>query len=189
ATNKLAKLTFTQLCDCKRKGCVDCRSWVTEADVPLDPQGPVLFVMAHTIGVDGIRFYSQKYTVVVLIGSAFDHGVVQQSIRENVASLGPIDCFTGMSVKPTVRWPMVIESEVPENPALHLQADEKMATQMEICAVALGKAAKALEVQPEPILKLGNHSIVFERKRYLQLWPPPSDRSWIRAVLLRLFSD
>lgn len=180
---KAATLTFTRVCACGMATCVDCRSWITESDIPLDVRGPILPAMAGTVGVDALRLLNQRYTIVTVIAKAFEAPVVLQSLRENVGAVGPVNCFTGLRDQPKVEdGPLV----VPQRPAPDPR-DQLIASQLGQCVDALINAAKALEA-PQ-VLQLSQHTIVYDNKRYLQIYPIPAKRSWWRQMLLCWLAD
>lgn len=175
---KTAKLTFTRVCTCGMAGCIDCRSWITESDIPFHLHGPIMSAMANTIGVDMLRLVNQRYTIVTVIASAFEASVVLQSIRENVASAGLVNCFTGLRADHQF-------TQQPEKPTM--PADLSVAEGLNRCVDALTKAAAAMEA-PQ-VVQIGPHTIVHGARRYLQIYPIPAKRSWWRQQLLCWLAD
>lgn len=178
---KPATLTFTKVCSCGMATCIDCRSWITESDIPLDMRGPILPAMAGTVGVDALRLLNQRYTIVTVIAKAFEAPVVLQSLKENVAAVGPVNCFTGLrdeTARPGDRLAPGPPTHNPDNP---------VAARLGQCVEALTKAAEALE-KPQ-VLQIGRHTIVYDGRRYLQLYPIPAKRSWWRHMLLCWLAD
>jgi len=186
---KLATLSFTKVCSCGVAGCIDCRSWITESDVPFNMHGPIMLAIANTTGVDMLRLLNQRYTVVTVIASAFEAPVVLQSIRENVASAGPVNCFTGLREPQTPQAPPAQAPPAAAESHSSPVQDAQMADRLGRCADALSKAAEALEKDHSPVIPLGKHTIVYDRRRFLQIFPVPETRSWWRHTLLGWLTD
>ncbi|MFA6132430.1 MAG: hypothetical protein WC869_00285 [Phycisphaerae bacterium] len=188
---KTATLTFTKVCSCSVAGCVDCRSWITESDIPFHMQGPVMLAIANTVGVDMLRLLNQRYTIVTVIASAFEAPVVIQSIKENVTAAGPVNCFTGLKEVHNAGPPPGPGQQAlaSSEPRPNLVQDAQMADRLGRCADALTKAAEAMEKDRLPVLQLGPSTIIYDRRRFLQIFPKPEKRSWLRQFLISLLTD
>jgi hypothetical protein len=183
---KPATLTFTRVCSCSVAGCIDCRSWITEADVPFHMQGPIMPAMANTVGVDMLRLLNQRYTIVTVIASAFEAPVVIQSIKENVAAAGLVNCFTGLRPEQPAQ-PLTQQAPTGQHP--NPLQDSQVAARLGQCVEALTKAAQAMDKAHETVLPISKTTIVYDRRRYLQIYPIPDTRSWWRQTLLCWLSD
>lgn len=188
AFRKTVTLTFTRACSCGNPGCIDCRAWLTEADVPLHPHGVVLPAIAGTVGVDSVRLVNHKYSIVTVIAKAFDADFVIESIKENVAALGPVNYYTGLPDPGSQRaaGPIPVRAAEPEQEGEAVPADA-LFDQLDQVVEALNGTAEALR-QPR-VLELSGNSIVYKTSRYTQVYPAPPGRSRLRSLLLRLLAD
>lgn len=153
-------LTFRKYCSCGTEGCVDCRTWVVESNVPLDPAKSILPVIADTTGVDSIKLIHHKYSIFVVFGSSYDAEVVKQSIRENLEEMGPFDPKTGDASR---------QRNMEEPP----QEDVRQLSQ------AVATLAHLAASKGPSVTVVAADVIVFDRRRFIQVYPRPETRSWI----------
>lgn len=159
---------------------MDCRSYVTESDIPFHLQGPLIPTIVETIGVDTIRLLHHKYTMVTMFAGAFDELVVMQSIKENVAGLGPLNCMTGLWESPPTLQSSPGMPETQEIP----DSDPQTAALLGRCAEALETAAKVMQDSQKNVMELDDSTLVYDGRRFAQIHPRPVSRSRLRAFLL-----
>ena len=184
ATLQKVTLTFTKICECDRPACMDCRSWVTESDVPFHMEGPLIPAIINTVGVDTVRLIHQRYTLITVIAGSFDPLVVLQSIKENITGLGLVDRSTGLFRGCKTQLQEKMEEHAHGQPEPGLMTPQ-VAEMLGRCADALTFAAETMEDQTAQVIELEDDTIVYDGRRFLQIHPQPPGRSWLRRVLLR----